>query len=253
MQQLQKELTDKIDNAHRQEQILNNKIEDFSKLYKAYEDYLMDLNAMAQIIKDTEKFKEELRDCKDNIIKINQFIQELAGNRERSNIRLDELRGKAKLYESYQEGELLNKDIEDIEARFDALTKKISDDQFQLEARLGRAKEYFESKQKQLLNKEVEYNLVESDYQDVVVDEFADKEAKRQRDAQNKIFNKLEKAYYDINTQIAVQESKINTAMEHLEDRFQKDELWPREQIIDLAFKKELSLSWQQLVRKKRN
>jgi len=242
LQQLQKELTDKIDNAHRQEQILNNKIEDFSKLYKAYEDYLMDLNAMAQIIKDTEKFKEELRDCKDNIIKINQFIQELAGNRERSNIRLDELRGKAKLYESYQEGELLNKDIEDIEARFDALTKKISDDQFQLEARLGRAKEYFESKQKQLLNKEVEYNLVESDYQDVVVDEFADKEAKRQRDAQNKIFNKLEKAYYDINTQIAVQESKINTAMEHLEDRFQKDELWPREQIIDLAFKKRAQL-----------
>ena len=238
LQGLHQELSDNINESKQREFALTNKIQDFARLCERYEEYLADREQMEHILAVSEKLRHSLAECKAIIYEINQFIQDTVASRERGNIKLEELHRKVNTYQSYQEGKRLNKDIEDIEARFEALSKQISDNQIQLEDRLKRAKERFEGKQNQLLKKEAEYILSEVDYKDVVVDEFVEQEIKKERDSQDKIYKKREEEYNIVSTDIAVLKSKIENDLKQLEERYEKTELVPRSQITDLAFKK---------------
>ena len=242
LQSLQQELSVKINADSQQELYLIRMIHDFKKLCERYEEYLSNLNHMQEIIADSEKNKYSLEECKCLINELNSFIRDVVANRANGKTKLGDLQRKASEYQSYEEGERLNKDLEDIEARFEALTKRISDDQKHLEERLNQAKERFESKQNQLLSKAAEYGLEERDYKDVTLDEFIEKETKKERASQEKNYNDMEKEYNNISTNIAVLQSRINNDIEQLEVKYQKTELIPRSQITDLAFKKRCQL-----------
>src|SRR5690606_25150454 len=110
-----------------------------------------------EIMSALVKSKSELEEGNRLIRNLNISIQNIATDRERANIKLGDLQKKVSVYQNYQEGQRLYKDIEDMEARFEALTKHISENQKQLEERLNQAKERFEYKQQQLLSKEAEY------------------------------------------------------------------------------------------------
>ena len=71
----------------------------------------------------------------------------------------------------------------------------------------------------------------------LAVDEFTEKEAKKERASQGKIYEKMEKEYINISKDIAVLKSKIDSDMKQLEEKYQRTELIPRSQITDLAFK----------------
>jgi len=238
LQRLYKESIENIESANKEEQLLRMKTEDFIKLCEGYKEYLTDLNLMEKTNKEADKLREVLNECRDNIVKLNQFLVNLAENREKAKTKIQELRNKVNLYESFKEGKLIHKDIEDIEARFEALNKKINDDEKQLEESLKKARKRFENKQKQLLNKEAEYCLTESDYKDVEVDEFADKEVKKEKVAQDKLYRKLQNQYNEINTEIAVLNSKIENKISEMKEKLNRQEPVPREQIIDIEFKK---------------
>ena len=242
LQGLLRELSEKINAYSQQELNLNNKIWDFNKLCDRYGEYLNDRDHMQKLMADSEKIKNNLKECMRIINELNQFIQDTAANRERGKIKLGNLQQKASVYHSYQEGDILNKDIEDIEARFEALTKQISEDQIQLEERLKLTKNRFENKQEQLLSKEAECGIEEKDYKDVTIDEFIEKEAKKEKASQDKIYETMEKKYNKVSTDIAVLQSKIDSDNKQLEEKYQNTELIPRSQITDLAFKKRSQL-----------
>ena len=238
LQSLQGELADEINANGQQELYLISMKRDFKKLCERYEEYLNDQNQMQEIMVALEKGKYNLEECKRLISELNSLIQDIASNRERGSIKLGDLQKKANIYQSYQEGQRLNKDIEDIEARFEALTKQISDDQKHLEERLNQAKERFENKQKQLLSKEAEHGLEEKDYKDVTVDEFIEKEMKKERASQENKYDETDKEYNKVSTDIAVLQSNIDSNIKQLEEKYQNTEPLPRSQITDLAFKK---------------
>ena len=242
LQRQQRELSNEIDNNNQQELTLKNQIQDFEKLYQQYEDYLENRKQSEQITGDLEILDRKIGECRQRIDEINQFIRDAAANRERGNIRLEDLQRKVNEYQTYQTGERLNKDIEDIEARFEALTKKISDDQLLLEENLKRAKDRFEKKQTQLLDKEALYNLAEQDYKEVKADSFVEREIRKEQSSQEDKFRKLQKEYHKISTDIAVLQNKIMDGRAQLEEKFEKTEPIPRGQIIDLEFKKRAKL-----------
>ena len=242
LQRLLNELSDKIKANSRLEQHLINMISDFKRLCERYEVYLNDCKQMQEIMSALEKSKSELEEGNRLIRDLNISIQNIATDRERANIKLGDLQKKVSVYQNYQEGQRLYKDIEDMEARFEALTKHISENQKQLEERLNQAKERFEYKQQQLLSKEAEYGLEEKDYQDITVDEFIEKETKKEKASYERKYGDLEAEYNNISTDIAVLKSKIDSAMKQLEEKYQKLELIPRSQITDLAFKKRIHL-----------
>lgn len=242
LNRLKQDLMEKIDRSKHLELTLSNKMKDFTELSASYDEYLSNRDQMEQIKVDSEKLRHRLDECKALINETSQFIQDTASSRERANIKTWDLQKKVNTYQGYQESEILNKDIEDIEARFEALTKEISDSQLQLEERLNKEKERFEVKQNQLLKKEAEYNLSEIDYRDMIVDDFEELETKKERASQDEIYKKIEGEYNKFSREIAVLESKIDSHKNQLEERFQKSELMPRSQIIDLAFKKRSQL-----------
>ena len=242
LQRLLEELSEEIKEDSQRELYLLHMIRDFKKLWDSYEEYLNNRKKMQEILKTLEKSKCELEECNYSLIELNNLIQDIATNRERANIKLGDLQKKVSLYQSYQESQRLFKDIEDMEARFEALTKQISEDQQQLEERLHQAKERFDNKQQQLLSKEAEYGLEEKDYQDITLDEFIEKELKKEKVAHERKYSDLEKEYNKFSTKIAVLQSKIDSAMKQLEEKYQRSELIPRSQITDLAFKKRIHL-----------
>ncbi len=238
LQSLQEELSNRINADSKQEHYLISMIADFKKLSEQYEEYLNDLKQMQEINANLAKSRSYLEECKGLLGELNIFIQDMASNRERSKIKLEKLGKKVSIYQSYNEGQRLNKDIEDMEARYEALTKQISDDQKQLEESLNQANVRFENKQKQLLSKEAEYGLEEKDYMDITVDEFIEKETKKEKASQVKRYDEKEKEINKVSTNIAVLQSKIDSDMDQLEEKYHKTEPVPRSQITDLAFKK---------------
>ena len=242
LSRLQQDLIDRIDISKQLERTLSNKIKDFAELSASYDEYLGNRDQMEQIKANLEKLRHSLDECKVLLNEASQFIQDAASSRERANIKSEDLQKKVNTYQTYQESEILNKDIEDIEARFEALTKEISENQLQLEERLNKEKERFETKQNQLLKKEAEYNLSELDYRDMIVDDFEELETKKEKASQDGIFKQIEGEYIKLSKDIAVLESKMDSHKNQLEERFQKTELIPRSQIIDLAFKKRCQL-----------
>ena len=70
------------------------------------------------------------------------------------------------------EGELSNKDTEDLEARYKAITEKISNNQQLLEEQLSSAATRFKKCESQLIKKAQKYNINQQEYDHVVYDTF---------------------------------------------------------------------------------
>jgi hypothetical protein len=249
LQLQQRDLSNEIDYNNQQELTLKNQIQDFEKLYKQYEDYLEYRSQSEQITGDLEVLDHNIGEYRQWIAEINQFIRDAAANRERGNIKQEALQRKVNEYQSYQTGERLGKDIEDIEARFEALTKKISEDQLQLEENLKRAKDRFEKKQTQLLDKEALYGLAELDYKEVKVDGFIEREIRKEQNSQEEKFQKLQTEYNKVSTDIAVLQNKLLDGRAQLEERFEKSEPIPRGKISDLEFKKRAKLIFTEITK----
>lgn len=240
--QQQNELAKGIEYSSKQELTMINQIQDFAKLSSRYAEYLEHRSQFDKTSKELDMLGRSIIECGQQIDAINQFLRDAVVNRERENIKLEKYQKLVNEYQSYQTGELLAKDIEDIEARFEALTKKISGDQIQLEENLKRAKERFDKKQNQLLDREAIYNLSESDYKEVRADSYIERETRKERGSQEDKFRILQEEYNNLITKLAVLANKVKDANQQLEDRFDKAEPIPRSQITDLEFKRRAKL-----------
>ncbi|MGF7145628.1 hypothetical protein HNQ56_004071 [Anaerotaenia torta] len=242
LQRQQRELQSEIEQGNRQEANIRSQIQDFEKLYRQYGDYLKERKELEQIGRDLEILGRKIAERKQRIAEINEFIQASGINRERERMKLRDLQRKLNEYQSYQTGEWIHKDLEDLEARFEALTRKISEDQLQLEESLGRAKDRFDKKQQQLLDKEALYGLSEPDYKDVKMDAFTEREVRRERSSQEERLGRIREEYNQVSTSIAVLENRVREGKMLLEERFEKLEPIPRERIVDLEFKRRARL-----------
>lgn len=236
------ELSNQIEQSNQQERNMNNQLLDFEKIFQQYADYLEFRSQLELTTKSLETLFRNVDECKQSIGEINQWIRDTSANRERENIKLENLRKKVNEYQSYASGDRLYKDIEDLEARFEALTKRISEDQHQLEENLKRSKVRFDKKQKQLLDKQGLYGLSEQDYKDVKADDFTLQEIRKERSTKELKMQRLQEEYNKISTDIAVIENNIKGAIKQLEEKFEKSDPIPRSQIIDLEFKKRAKL-----------
>ncbi|MCB2288283.1 hypothetical protein LGK97_00700 [Clostridium sp. CS001] len=219
-------------------QKLKREIEDFNSLLKSYERYTFD--------------KKKLDDLSENITQLTNDKNTKEKNKSSlegllSNIqdRFRDLKGKLKKiqdnfnkYNQYNQGEILQKDIEDLEARYDSLTKEISTDIQLLEDSLRDANERFKAKEEDLIAKGKEYSINESEYREVTYDRFKEEEIKEDLKNLREAINKINKTI----NQLEIAFTKIDTNIENLykriKDDFNKEEPKPREEILDRDFNK---------------
>lgn len=235
---LDKTITDKSE----QESFVKSEIYDFKNLCKSYEEYMENRTEIEKTEKAFHQLQESIKENKLVLQTILQELQDTITNRERVLIKVEKLQQKVNFFQSYREGELLSKDTEDLEARYEAITKNISESQSQLEEELQKARERFLKAQERLLTKATQVGLEEQDYIHVVVDDYLEKECiTEQKDKEHILQDTVDKIN-SLTTDIAVKESKIETTLERMEEQFHTRELCPRNQILDLEFKKRIRL-----------
>ncbi|BCJ93291.1 hypothetical protein acsn021_08600 [Anaerocolumna cellulosilytica] len=140
------------------------------------------------------------------------------------------------LYGDYRTGEKRNESVEELEIRYEAITKKLSQEQQTLEQQLDKARSKHKEREEELKYKENYYKLNPSDYKGVTYD-------RRQEEAIEKEMAEIEvkeKEITGLSTEIfakvAVCESKISDKKKELHKRLQKPDLIQREKIANTNF-----------------
>ncbi len=210
--------------------------EDFNLLSKNYDDYLKKKDKLMQVEEEISLLKNKLDETKKNLELNSSKLENLKELKISIESRLKGCRENKVKYEGYNHGEIINKDIEDLEARFDSLTTKISFKLEELENRLSQVISRQQDDEEELIDMQSRYHLVDDDFNKVTYNksnrQIIEDEIKSYEE-QNKI--KMEK-------RISIMQSKAKAEnnMEHIyksiKDNFDKDYPKDKSEVKDKDF-----------------
>jgi hypothetical protein len=149
---------------------------------------------------------------------------------------------KLESYRAFKEGTLVEKDIEDIESRFESLSKKITDDVKNLEDRLEREQKRFESKENELTAKMKEYALEESQFKEVWHDLYKEQQTRREIVRLRKKTEEINAEITGYSKEIAVIETTIKGHFADLKKNHGKEDPKTRNEIKDYDFAETISV-----------
>ena len=107
---------------------LDREIEDFHLLVKSYEKYTFDKKKLNDLCENISKLSNDKISKDNNKTILEESLSNLQGSFVSLSGKLKKIQDKFNKYNQYNNGTLLQKDIEDLEARYDSLTKEISTD-----------------------------------------------------------------------------------------------------------------------------
>lgn len=240
--QQQELLFREIQELEKQEKLQKQIGEELVNYQKKYEQYKEQRYDLERSRKEVQKLEDTRNQNKQEFRVLNQQIQEGRNRRDNENRQIQDVVRKMQPFGHFLEGQEDNRDLEDLEARYEAITKDIGSSQKQLEEMLG--KEYIRLKDAQevLLNQQTRYQLNESAFREEVADLVLENETNRVLERSIADWNKFQESVHEIITRIAVWESRLEEAKRKLEDNFQLTEPLSRERITDLEFVKRRKL-----------
>lgn len=219
---------------------LLDKKKDLKELNERYDAYIEHRSTYIKIKDEIKKLQVSINESKNQITEFEEIVNDIINTRNHGTNELKELQNKGLLYINYKEGELLEKNIDEIEARYEAITKELTVDQQIIEEYLERLRRKFAEKQDDLNYKADRYHLEEEDYNNEVYDRFLDEELERKIIQKEKEVETLKDKKATLNAQIAVLTSNIDNKMKELEEKLQKSDLKPRASIVVTEFKKQI-------------
>lgn len=215
-------------------------------------------------IVDLEEFKVEYTTYCDNLQRQNQLKDEVAAIRaqieEHRNLKKtletdkgkqedrvryfrdkeSEIGKKLENYHAFKEGTLVEKDIEDVESRFESLSTKITEDVKNLEEMVKTARKRFSKKEAELSMKSSEYHLVDSQFTEVLYDPHKENQIGKEIE---RLRSKLAEITAEINehkTKKAVIENMIQGYFADLKKSHGKEEPKARNEIKDYDFSEKI-------------
>ncbi|OFI07787.1 hypothetical protein CLOACE_01350 [Clostridium acetireducens DSM 10703] len=216
---------------------LKMELEDFQTLSKKYEIYVNNKENLEKnklILEDFNNKKSIINNEKENLENsLSNFLEDLTHLKSK----LNETEKNLTKYFQYNNGHIIEKDIEDLEARYDSLTKELSSDIQLLEDNLKDANERLKNKEEDLINKQDEYNIKEEQYREVAYDRFKEQEIKRELKTVKESSNNINEDINKLNIIYAKLESKIENLYTKIKDDFGKYQPKERENIISIDFK----------------
>lgn len=236
-----KKSSDTIDNLKHQIIIFNNKNDDYAELCKEYEDYKNNKKAQDE---NEEKLKIIIESIKSEEMLLEETLQELK-RKEESSRNCNDLLNKVKLdvknYSSYEEGNIIKKDLEDLKSEYNALVSEIKNSYDELVEKKKSLNEKYLIIQKKLTDTASNYKLVDEDYINVTPN------YSRTIETENEI-NKCDKEINNIKNEInklEVESAEIKTNIQHLKEEINKlintFELKGRNLIFNKNFDEELA------------
>lgn len=233
----QEELRKAIHIEEKEIERLNNKYRDMEELNKEYQKYLNRREDMIQIEDELSKLADEIASNKD---KLNGFRIELSRRQESRSEYISNQKSinkELEKYLSYEEKELINKDIEDILSRYNALTKGISSELKDIEDFLSKAKRRFSEYEDDLINTSKRLEIKEEEFIDVKYDVFLYETIEKAISKIRSEIEELNDQYADTNTKIAVKDNEIDAGYKNMKESLNESETISREAIVFTDFK----------------
>ena len=205
---------------------LRRKYEEYRSSRERKEQFDLDLITLSRKIKEEESFRKKLLGDKDTE---HERRRAYAGMAQEAARRLSR-------YASYQAGELVGKDIEDMEARFEILNKTITDDEKSLEDRLARANKRFRDKQDELAGKQTEYSLKEIQFRDELYDSFKERQLKQEIKTLEKKGAELGSEFSRLDKEKALVGQTVANQYREVSQKFLRKEPKARDEIMEIDF-----------------
>ncbi|MFA9465642.1 MAG: hypothetical protein ACERKN_15260 [Velocimicrobium sp.] len=202
-----------------------------------YEKYLEDHKKMDQLKHDMDRLAKESRDRQKRVDDIYQLISDKKLNSSILDQELKTASDKNNKYASYKEGTKIQKELVDIETRYEAITEKMNHDVKLIEEQLDKARNRFTKIQDRLIELSNKYEVEDNQYKKVPYSQYRERELEQQVADLSEKLEAAKKKWNRLDKEIAIKESKIADKKADMNDKFQREEPIPKEQIVDISFK----------------
>lgn len=219
---------------------LKRKLQDLILLNEKYKEYLNQRKDKGMTENRLVKLKSEITFTKDQIKSLEVNDRKAYDARREQINKLKSIEDKYREYSIYGVRQLIQKDIEDIEARYQAITNEITSELIDIEDALKKARTRFEAQEDDLLKTSKRLEIDEEEYINQVYDIFVLETIEKDIEEKQAELVNLNNIRGDLNTEIAVTESEIRQRFKNLNDHLGKIELLSREEIILIEFKKRI-------------
>ncbi len=267
-----KSLEDEINEIKENERTLENSIEELlgniNKREKELDELYRKDRALEELCNEYKEFLILLKDrtdTNDNILKTGESIQAIKAQIKRINQSREDaldLRSdyremgrftaeRLQVYLGYDKRDLIDKDIEDIEARFIALSSVIAAELKEVEEALANAYSKFQIQEKDLIGTSMRLNVSEEEYKDEVYDSFILDSMERDLARCDAKIKGLSNDLSDLRTRIAVKDEQISTKYKTLKERLNRDEPVAKNEIVLTEFKKRIAVKKEEVRKNK--
>lgn len=223
----------------------NIRSEEFDKLCNKYKSYNVNLNSLIRVKKELQELEKKNKNIDNEISGITSVLMTLKSKKTGFKGIIDRYKIKIERFNSYSKCETAGIDNnvapEELEAKYDALTKAVSDSLEELNDRLKRLTGRVADKEKALVKKSGN-DIDEEEYRNVY---FSDEQYEQLEEQINKTRTALNAAIEN-NDKLAGVLAGINKDIDYgykrLEEKTGYKELLPKELIIDDEFDKRINL-----------
>ena len=237
----QEKLLNIISRSERELDELKRKDKDLIQLSKEYKEYLILMkdririkNNISKIESDSKLIKEEINNLKHTREDRQESRREYLGKQKSTEEKLEK-------YLSYGKKELIQKDIEDVEARYEALTKEISGELKDVEEALSNAYSKFKNQEKDLIETYTRLKIQEEEFKDEIYDSFILVSIENDISNLEAKIKKLGDSSSELKSKIAVKENQIDTEFKKLKEKLNKENLVAKSEIVLTEFKKRIA------------
>lgn len=262
-------LTERMDHIRKKRSELDKKVRSGEENCRIQQQLLQKLDELMISYEEYKKARtyqelvvKKLTNVEEYLIKMEAKREELGDKRDQLNDqRRDEeskeqvWREKARIYSSYQEGIILKKEVVDIEARYEAITKTMLGEIHDIEESLGRARSRFVDVEERLNGKSTKYRLEETEFREVIYDRYKVEDLEHQLSIREDEAQRLQKQYVEFDKEYALQEAEYQRLMKELEINFGTSELVAKELLVKQDFslrKKKIEEAKEEVSRKQK-
>lgn len=241
--ELEKEIkknSEKLEELKHRATLLNNKNDDYTELCKEYQEYK---NNKKKQDEDEEKLKIIIDSIKDNEALLQETSKELRRKEEsirNCNESLNKTILDAKKYSSYEDGNIIKKDLEDLKSEYDALVSGIKNSYDELIEKQRILNNRYLEIQRKLTDTASSYKLVDEEYINVTSNYSRIIEVENEIEKYTQKTNNIK----DIIKELEVKSARIKTNIHNLEEKTSKlvntNKPKDRKLIFDKNFAEEL-------------
>lgn len=246
-----KNLDEKMSSITQEENRIKDMLQALNSIKKDYETCLEQKTYLDSLNKKLTKSEGQIVQLNRLQEKLTEDLSELCLKFKEEQAKVIELQDKCTKFKIYQSGSIIEKDSEDLEARFDAITKDISSNLAELETLLKKANDRLTKAQNRLLRMTAKYNLVETEFNQVIPDDYIVHTLEHSQGQKEELLTKQRKELSGLDRDIAVKENEKKRLSNSIYDKFEGREPCRREQIIDTEFKKRMKLIHMEIDREK--